>query len=143
MDKIDTSRSLDFCRVLEEDLKRCQRVTWLLFRYDIFFHPKLGGRTRGVTLEGEQVDCHYEIAVIKDNFVLAEKREVDIESKITLLFVRCVSTQTTARPISSSDNPIKIRVPRLANSLLKVGDNLHVGITKVVKSDYWVIKSVS
>ena len=76
LDADDVARALRSCEMIE-DVNRCKRATWILYQYEIFFHPKLGGHTRSIQLLGEKVESKFQVACIKDNFVLLDKHEIN------------------------------------------------------------------
>lgn len=58
---------------MEDDLKRCRRIKWLMFQQDLFFTSRLGGKPRRATLQGCEVKGNiYVVADIGENFVLAD-----------------------------------------------------------------------
>jgi hypothetical protein len=68
----ETQALLRQCMTMDDDLKRCQRVKWLMTQQELFFEPKLGGRHRRLTFQGEKITGNtYEVVDIGDNFVLA------------------------------------------------------------------------
>jgi len=106
---------------MDDDLKRCQRIKWLMTQQDLFFEPKLGGKHRRIAFQGEKVTGNiYEVVDIGENFVLANT----CDGRGQLPF--------------SPDDPLKIQVPRSVTSLLKLGDRLQIDIYKVAAFDYWI-----
>lgn len=49
-----------------------------MYRYEFFYHPKIGGSARPVKLAKRAgSDCLYDVVAIKENFVIAKKRSLD------------------------------------------------------------------
>ncbi|KIM85846.1 hypothetical protein PILCRDRAFT_817087 [Piloderma croceum F 1598] len=117
----ETHALLRQCTTMDDDLKRCQRVKWLMTQQELFFEPRLGGRHRQIAFQGEKVTGNtYEVVDIGENYVLAN------------------TCDERGQLLHSPDNPLKIQVPRSAASLLKPGDGLQIDIRKVATSDYWI-----
>ena len=79
--KVQVSESLRVCTFMTEDMNRCKRAEWVLNQYEIFFEPRLGAHSRPVTFAGNELDSVWEIVAIKDNFVIADKKDVDDSCK--------------------------------------------------------------
>ncbi|KII91110.1 hypothetical protein PLICRDRAFT_37800 [Plicaturopsis crispa FD-325 SS-3] len=122
----DAQETIRVSHDMENDLKRSQRVKWVLHQSEIYFEPKLGGHARLVQLTGEEVEGLYKITAVHENYVLANKRNEDPETGV---------------PLVSSENPFKILIPHIVVQYLKVGDDLHAGIRRVEGSGSWVITS--
>jgi hypothetical protein len=69
----ETQELLQQCTLMADDLKRCQRVKWLVFQHELFFEPRLGGRPRLTAFQGSELKGNiYEVADIGENFILAD-----------------------------------------------------------------------
>lgn len=69
----ETLELLRQCALMDDDLKRCQRIKWLMTQQEIFFQPKLGGRPRRTALEGREMKGSiFEVADIMENFILVD-----------------------------------------------------------------------
>jgi hypothetical protein len=119
----EVAQSLRVCAFMSQDMNRCKRAEWVLNQYEIYFEPRLGAHPHSVALNEDEVDCVWQIVAIKENFVIVDKSDLADERY-------------------SSTEPIKIQLPPLAIRLLKVSDDLHVGIRKVTDADFYLITSV-
>ena len=73
LNKDETQELLRQCTTMEDDLKRCKRIGWLMTQQELFFEPRLGGRHRRIAFQGNEVTGKiYEVTDIGENFVLAD-----------------------------------------------------------------------
>lgn len=68
----ETHELLRQCILMDEDLRRCQRIKWVMTQQEIFFQPKLGGRARKTEFIGPEVKRNiYEVSEVGQGFILA------------------------------------------------------------------------
>jgi len=125
-DDNDYEQSIKASKLLEDDLRRLQRAAWMLRQNDSLERRILNKLHPGVTgdvVKDDGEDNTYEIVHIGENFILGDKCD------------------ESGCPVSSPDNPVKIRMSPSVLKYLRKGDTLDATYEKAQSGDYWSIQS--